>query len=452
MASLSGYVTKPVKKGVKELQELIEDYLARGGDIKKIPTGKRVLTESQMKKKVKKEGKLIPSSPRLKGEKAAARPSYLQRPAGKRRTQTSSQQGLSGKQTRTRKAGGPVIKARGGKYLRPVAEEAWESIEELAAKIWKGDKSKPKEKIPPVDTRASQRKRQRKTVASEQGLVATRGGEAADQARVAAGKKAGDLGTPASAATPESPMPLRGGKDIREPGRGDAGIARGERILANKNMQKAWDNKKKSLKELEAKEQRLSKRAAKKPTDWRQGGKQQEAKTALKGIQEKIKYLKASMKDMEKRYNIKVSKRGGGQILKKRHGGMTHVGLSPAEEARAGTMSEAKRARYMQAGGPIHTTFSKRADPRKGRAPAVDLFPEVGRKKGKKVGKKKQGYKAREDESVAQRVKKKRTPKQLKASRHESYSKPGSGKGKGKINRISSKQTDGNKLVASLYD
>ena len=43
--------------------------------------------------------------------------------------------------------------------------------------------------------------------------------------------------------------------------------------------------------------------------------------------------------------------------------GMTRVGLSPAEMARAGTMSEADRLRYM--------------------------------KKGGKVGKKKQGYKAR---------------------------------------------------------
>ena len=243
------------------------------------------------------------------------------------------------------------------------------------------------------------------------------------------------------------------------------------------------------------------------------------------------------------------------KVLYKRHGGMSHVGLSPAEEARAGTMSEAKRARYMRGGGPIHTTFSKRATPRtEGRAPAVDLFPEVGRKNsgvvvpkpkrkprakarvesykrkkaagkfglspsgkrtlkatgnvikdvatdpmslipggstislakslmnsrkksppvpkrkpaqekkkkidkdlvstknGGKVGKKEQGYKDRKDESIAMRVKKKRTPKQLKASRDESYGKPGSGKGKGKINRISSKQTDGNKLVASIYD
>ena len=154
-----------------------------------------------------------------------------------------------------------------------------------------------------------------------------------------------------------------------------------------------------------------------------------------------------------KKFTTEVKKKGGGKVLYKRHGGMSRVGLSPAEEARAGTMSEAKRARYMRGGGPIHTTFSKRATPRtEGRAPAVDLFPEVGRKKGKKVGKKEQGYKARKDESIAMRVKKKRTKKQLTASRHESYGKPGSGKGKGKINRVSSKQTDGNKLVASIYD
>ena len=54
----------------------------------------------------------------------------------------------------------------------------------------------------------------------------------------------------------------------------------------------------------------------------------------------------------------------------------------------------------------------------------------------KKVGKKKQGYKARKDESIATRIKKKRTKKQLKASADESYGKFGSkAKKKGKINR-----------------
>ena len=60
-------------------------------------------------------------------------------------------------------------------------------------------------------------------------------------------------------------------------------------------------------------------------------------------------------------------------------------------------------------------------------------FPYAsGLKKGGKA--KKQGYIARTDESIAMRIKKKRTPAELKASRDESYGKWGSGKGKGKIN------------------
>ena len=54
----------------------------------------------------------------------------------------------------------------------------------------------------------------------------------------------------------------------------------------------------------------------------------------------------------------------------------------------------------------------------------------------KAVGKKKQGYNARKDESIAMRVKKKRTAKQLANSRNESYGKSGSKMvKKGKINR-----------------
>ena len=62
-------------------------------------------------------------------------------------------------------------------------------------------------------------------------------------------------------------------------------------------------------------------------------------------------------------------------------------------------------------------------------------FPySQGMKKGGKA--KKQGYKDRKDESIAMRIKKKRTPKQLKASRDESYGRFGSAaKKSGKINR-----------------
>jgi len=56
-------------------------------------------------------------------------------------------------------------------------------------------------------------------------------------------------------------------------------------------------------------------------------------------------------------------------------------------------------------------------------------------KKGGSVKKKKQGYKDRKDESIAMRIKK-RTKKQLKASRDDSYGKFGSkAKKSGKINK-----------------
>jgi hypothetical protein len=61
-------------------------------------------------------------------------------------------------------------------------------------------------------------------------------------------------------------------------------------------------------------------------------------------------------------------------------------------------------------------------------------YGESGMKKGGKV--KKQGYTDRKDESIAMRIKKKRTKKQLRASADESYGKWGSkAKKSGKINR-----------------
>ena len=57
-------------------------------------------------------------------------------------------------------------------------------------------------------------------------------------------------------------------------------------------------------------------------------------------------------------------------------------------------------------------------------------------KKGGSAKKKKQGYKDRKDESIAMRIRKKRTKKQLRASADESYGKFGSkAKKSGKINR-----------------
>ena len=63
-------------------------------------------------------------------------------------------------------------------------------------------------------------------------------------------------------------------------------------------------------------------------------------------------------------------------------------------------------------------------------------YGSEGMKKGGRVGKKKQGYKDRKDESIAMRIRKKRTKKQLKDSRDESYGRFGSkAKKSGKINR-----------------
>ena len=70
-----------------------------------------------------------------------------------------------------------------------------------------------------------------------------------------------------------------------------------------------------------------------------------------------------------------------------------------------------------------------------GTRPYAARFPySTGMKKGGST--KEQGYTARKDESIAMRIKKKRTPEQLKASRDESYGKFGSSaKKSGKINR-----------------
>ena len=131
----------------------------------------------------------------------------------------------------------------------------------------------------------------------------------------------------------------------------------------------------------------------------------------------------------------KKSARKTGGIVKKAGGGkMKQVGLHTAE---------------MRSGGKdLHQPQSKIKKRIEEETRYAKKGGKVGKKKKKKVGKKEQGYKARKDESIAMRVKKKRTKKQLKASRDESYGKWGKGKGKGRINRKSS----GASFVASLYD
>ena len=97
--------------------------------------------------------------------------------------------------------------------------------------------------------------------------------------------------------------------------------------------------------------------------------------------------------------------------------------------------------RVARAGGGMGMVSGKRRRDEESGFYSPDMGMRGGKmfKRGgsvKKVGKKKQGYKDRKDESIAMRIKKKRTAKQLKASRDESYGKFGSKmKKKGKINR-----------------
>ena len=93
-------------------------------------------------------------------------------------------------------------------------------------------------------------------------------------------------------------------------------------------------------------------------------------------------------------------KRGGGSMVKKKAGGGSMV----KKKAKGGGINQHKRM-------------------------------AMGLKDGGPVGKKQQGYKDRKDESIAMRVKKKRTKKQLRDSANESYGKFGKGTGKGVINK-----------------
>ena len=130
--------------------------------------------------------------------------------------------------------------------------------------------------------------------------------------------------------------------------------------------------------------------------------------------------------DKETQARKAANRKKAGKVVKKAGGGMTRVGLSPAEMARAGTMSEAKRKRYMAKGGLVK------------------------RKHAGKVGPKEQGYKDRKDESIGIRLGKgkatKKNPNKAAKERNLSYGKYGKGTGKGKINR-----SGGDAYVAKGY-
>jgi len=98
-------------------------------------------------------------------------------------------------------------------------------------------------------------------------------------------------------------------------------------------------------------------------------------------------------------------------------------------------------ANPMKAGGRVKKAMGGMSNARKDMMSGYykdDMGMQGGAmyKKGGSVKKKKQGYKDRKDESIAMRIKKKRTKKQLRASADDSYGKFGSkAKKSGKINR-----------------
>jgi len=134
----------------------------------------------------------------------------------------------------------------------------------------------------------------------------------------------------------------------------------------------------------------------------------------------------------------KTAKMRGGGPVKKRAGGpvkkMAKGGASKINQHKRMAMGEAVN---MKDGGTMMYSRGYGVGEKGKRTPTtiLDGMKKGGRVK-KKAGKKKQGYKDRKDESIAMRIKKKRTKKQLKASRDESYGKFGSkARKKGKINR-----------------
>ena len=138
-----------------------------------------------------------------------------------------------------------------------------------------------------------------------------------------------------------------------------------------------------------------------------------------------------------KRGGKDVKKRGGGPVKKMAKGGDA---INQHKRMAMGMMNGGtvkKRAGGSGRTGEMMYSRGYGAGEKSKRTPTMlmDRGPS-GMKKGGRVGKKEQGFKDRKDESIAMRVKKKRTKKQLKASANESYGKFGSkARKKGKINR-----------------
>ena len=148
---------------------------------------------------------------------------------------------------------------------------------------------------------------------------------------------------------------------------------------------------------------------------------------------------------VKKRAGGPIKKRAGGPIKKRAGGPIKKRVGGPVKKMAKGGASKISQHKRMAMGEPVNmkdggtTMFSRGfgVGEKSKRTPTkiLDGMKKGGRVK-KKAGKKKQGFKDRKDESIAMRIKKKRTKKQLKASRDDSYGRFGSKARKsGKINK-----------------
>ena len=147
--------------------------------------------------------------------------------------------------------------------------------------------------------------------------------------------------------------------------------------------------------------------------------------------------MMGTKKTAMKRGGRVVKKRGGGPVKNMAKGGGAINQHKKMAMGLMGGGSVKKRAKGSGRTGEQMYSRGYGVDEKSKRVPTMlmDRGPS-GMKKGGRVGKKEQGYKDRKDESIAMRVKKKRTKKQLRASANESYGKFGSKARKsGKINK-----------------
>jgi hypothetical protein len=113
-------------------------------------------------------------------------------------------------------------------------------------------------------------------------------------------------------------------------------------------------------------------------------GKNLPLRKRIKELKEKIELNQAKLtgpKGMVSRGGPRVNRKTGGQVMKKAAGGkMSRVGLSPAEESRSGTMSEAKRKKYKHGGKIHHNTSRENRLEELGRVDAEKAYTPQGKR------------------------------------------------------------------------